>query len=157
VRSLFPRRPPRPVRLLATLLALLVTLQGVGASVLATLGPLHTHKIAPTFVVLDDFRRGTTHVWPSERASERHGHSHGALRHHHAAGDASMNLAPGEAAQGLDGDDAGFATTLGFIVALVAAPLVWLQQAPRDVRAARHGWVPRTHLLEPFERPPRSA
>jgi hypothetical protein len=138
-------------------LALLVTLQGVGASVLTTLGPLHTHKMSPAFVVLDDFRRGSTHVWASERVSERHGHSHGALRHHHAGGDDSVNLAPGEATQGLDGDEAGSTTALGAIVALVPAPLAWLPQAPREVRAARLGWVPRTHLPEPLERPPRFA
>jgi hypothetical protein len=157
VRSLLLRRRSGPIRLLALALALWVTLQGAGASVLATLGPLHTHKMPPAFVVLDDFRRGSTHVSASERASERHGHSHGALRHHHAAGDASMKLAAGEAAQGLDGDDAGFATSLGAMIALVPAPLAWLPQTPRDVRAARHGWVPRTHLPEPFERPPRFA
>jgi hypothetical protein len=157
---LFHGRRSGSIRAVAAALALLVTLHGLGASVLATLGPLHTHKSAPSLVVLDDFRRGTWHAAVGKRAAERHGHGHAAataLRHHHAAGDASVNLAPGEAAQRLDADDAGFGTGLAAIVALVPTALAWSPQAPRDVPAARLAWVPQTHHPEPFERPPRCA
>src|SRR5450755_963125 len=119
------------IHLVAAALALLVTLQGAGASVLATLGPLHTHKTAAPLVALDDFRRGHSQFSAGERAAERHGHGHGidtSLRHHHAAGDASVSLAAGEAAQGLDADDAGPGTTLAAIVALVPAAPAWSPQ-----------------------------
>jgi hypothetical protein len=160
VRPLHFRAPGvAATRIVATALALFIALQGIGATFLATLGPLHTHKASATFVVLDDFRRGPSHVGASERAAERHGHSHGlgaAQRHPHATGDTSVNLAPGEAVQALDADDAGFGATLAALVALVPAVPGWQPQAPRDVLAPGLAWVPQNHPPDPFERPPRS-
>jgi hypothetical protein len=147
-------------RLIIGALALLIGLQGIGSSVFATLGPLHSHKATATIVVLDDFRRGPSRVAASERAVERHGHAHGTastLRHHHAVGDASVNLAPGEAVQGLDADEGGFGASLAALVALLPEAPGWLPQAPNDVLAARRAWVPQSHFPEPLQRPPRSA
>lgn len=122
---------------------------------LATWGPLHTHRAPAVIVVLDDLRRGPAPTSSAAaRAAERHGHEHGtALRHHHGAGDASVDLAEGAALQG-DGDD-GAAPLLALVAIVpgatgVAAPVVG------DVAATRLAWVPRTHAPAPFERPPRS-
>ena len=88
----------------------------------------------------------------------RHGHSHGgstAQRHPHAIGDASVALADGEASLHT-GDDAGYGTALGALIALVPSLVAWLPHGARDVAASRLAWVPQTHHPEPFERPPRS-
>ncbi len=146
-------------QLVAGALALLVALHGLGAVVLATLGPLHTHAAAATVVVLDDFRRVSMRVSTSEQAVARHGHPHRAgtaLRHHHAADDASVSLAGGDAGRSLDADDAVFGTVLAGFVALLPSACAWQAQAPCDVRAVGLAWVPQTHHSEPFERPPRS-
>ena len=134
-------------------------LHGIGAGVLATLGPLHTHAPDRVAAVLDDGRRGPSHV-PStiERAALIYGHSHGdgsAARHHHPAGDPSVALA-GDSLQG-DSDDGGVGASLGAVLALVPAGIDWLPQAARDVQASRLAWVPRTRPPEPIEKPPRSA
>src|SRR5664279_1300861 len=62
-------RPSRPLRrlplasrraapsLVAVAIALLVALQGLGATLVARLGPLHTHRAKPALVVLEDVRR----------------------------------------------------------------------------------------------------
>jgi hypothetical protein len=148
-----------PTRLVAGALALLIAVHGLGAVVLATLGPLHTHTPAATVVVLEDFRRGPSHASASEGPVARHGHTHGArmaLRHHHASDDVSVSLAAGEAGRSLDADDAAFGAALAAFVGLVPSAAAWLPQASREVRAVRVAWVPQTHHPEPFERPPRS-
>jgi hypothetical protein len=160
VRPLLFHAPrARSSRLVAGALALLIGLQGLGAAVVARLGPLHTHTAGATLVVLDDFRRGPSHVSAGARAVERHGHAHGAasaLRHHHAVGDASVDLAPGEAVHGIDADESGFGATLAALVALLPELPAWLPQAPGDVLAAGRAWVPQSQFPEPLQRPPRS-
>ncbi len=89
----------------------------------------------------------------------RHGHAHGAnaaLRHQHAPGDTTVVLADGEAAlHAGDGDDAGYAASLGGLIGIVPSLVAWLPLGARDVAASRLAWVPQTHHPEPFERPPR--
>ncbi len=148
------------MRLVAVALALLMTLQAIAAAALATLGPLHTHRAAPAFVVLDDARRGPPHGLSAEtEAARRHGHSHAGastLRHHHAPGDTSVVLADGEAAlHAGDLDDSSAA--LGALIGLVPSVVPWLPLGTRNVEATRRAWVPQTHLPEFPERPPRTA
>ncbi len=142
-------------------LALLMTLQAFAAAAFATLGPNHTHRSAPTMLVLEDVRRGSTHGESAAvEAARRHGHSHDgtSLRHHHAPGDTTVSLADGEAAlHAGDADDAGTGAALGALIGLVPGGVGWLPLDGRDVEAMRRAWVPQIHHPEFPERPPRAA
>ena len=157
----FAFRHPRTrrARWIAVALALLTTMQAFASSALATLGPLHTHRGAPTVPLLEDVRRGPAHgIGATAAALERHGHAHAGLvaaRHHHAPGDGSVALADGDGAlHGGDVDDAA-GTALGALIGLVLSVVAWLPHGVGNVESARAAWVPHLHQPDLPERPPR--
>jgi hypothetical protein len=148
-------------RLVACLLACLVPLQGLAATMIAAIGPAHSHKVMATAIVLEDFRRAPSQlVAPPTHVAIAFGHFHAAgssQRHHHARGDASIVLADGEALQSNgDGDDLSISPTLAMFVALLSSALPWQPTALDAVAASRAPWVPETHHPALPERPPRS-
>ena len=143
------------------LLACLVSLQGLAAGVIATVGPAHTHKAMAISLVLEDFRRATVSVsaLPTHVATA-FGHFHDVdtpRRHHHAHGDASVVLADGAALQGAgDVEDASISPSLAVFVALLPSAMTPLPAVP-DASAATHApWAPQTHCPALPDRPPRA-
>ncbi len=150
-------------RALLWVLACLIPLQGMAASVLATLGPAHVHRaanLAPP--ELEDFRRAPLH--PALRLTHvdsmfGHFHSDAApLRHHHAGRDATVVLVGDDAAQQVAGaDESNLSPALGALVTMIPSVVAWLAPAPTSVRACGDAWASLTNDPEPFERPPRPA
>jgi hypothetical protein len=152
---------PLTRRLVACLLVCLVPLHGLAASMIAAIGPAHSHKIMATAIVLEDFRRAPTQLAaPPTHVATAFGHLHvgaGPQRHHHARGDASVVLADGEALQSNgDGDELSSSPTLAMFVALIPSALAWLPATPDAVAASRAPWAPQTHHPALPERPPRA-
>lgn len=146
---------------MACLLACLVPLQGLAASMFATIGPAHSHKVMAATIVLEDFRRAPAQLTaPPTHVATAFGHFHSGgspLRHHHARGDGSVVLADSEALQSNgDGDDLSISPTLAMFVALLPSALVWLPTTADAVAASRTSWAPQTHHPALPERPPRA-
>lgn len=166
-RTAFPAFSPFGRRLVACLLAGLVSLQGLAAGMIAAVGPAHTHKpvatahsTVATALVLEDFRRAPSQVWaPPVHVATAYGHFHAtqaALRHHHARGDASVVLADGEAWQSnSDDEDLSISPTLALFVALLPSAMAPLLDAPAGTAASHAPWAPQTHHPALPERPPR--
>ncbi len=157
------RRPPSRFRRLRAFvvwaLVALLPLQAIAASMLAALGPLHTHRAKTTIIVLEDVRRASTHTaaLPMHVATAfGHFHSGAPQRHHHASGDASVQVVDDGSQSAIDGEEMS-AANLAATVALLPDLAVWLGRASGEVHAARAAWAPQTHEPEPLERPPRAA
>lgn len=131
------------VRFTVWLLAALLPLQAVAATVLAARGPSHVH--VPAKAETADILRAFGHFHRAGAAE----------RHHHAAGDTSVVHSGDGAAIEQDSKAAG--TTLAAFVALLSAPLGCTLPPATTVHAEHRPWAWLTHLPERLERPPRSA
>jgi hypothetical protein len=142
------------------LMAMLVPMHAVAASVLAALGPLHTHAPARAVAILEDFRRLSSPATLAPRhVATALGHFHvaSAERHRHATSDASVQLVGDGASTALDADTSSSGIALAAFVAMPEANAEWHCEIRRDVRPSHAAWVPQVHVSEPFERPPRIA
>ena len=145
------------------LLAVLMSAQAVGASVLATLGPAHAHRAGADSVGLEyfDLRRAPTPI--ASRPTHvlaAFGHFHSDAqprRHHHRGDDGTVVLVDaGASPQGDEAREATAAAALG-VIALLPSPLAAFTTAERSGLAAGLCWPSLTHDPEPLERPPRVA
>ena len=156
-------RPATSRRLTLWLLAAVMVAQAVGASVLATVGPVHSHKASVRSVALEyfDLRRAPSPI--ASRPSHvltAFGHFHGDRqphRHYHRADDDSVVML--DAGGSPQGDEAREATCAAALAAVALLPSPLAGFARDDAPAPRTGatWPSLTHDPEPLEKPPRFA
>ncbi len=142
------------------LLAGLISLQGLTAGIVTTLGPAHLHAAAPGTIILVDVRRSRLAFIESQAHAPAISHSHGAdgiERHHHRHDDVSVVAIDGSGAERAgDGEELAVSPTLAAFVALLAGAVAVTAAAENDVPAAP-GWPSLTHEPYPLEHPPRKA
>lgn len=136
-------------RIVVWLLALVLPLQGLAATLVQVRGPAHVHARSEARTVLVDFRR------PPSLA---HVHAHGVAHHHHGADDASVTFVDGDRFGDAQPHDAGTAgDAAGAFLPLPAEAVRWLGAAIGHLRRAGPAWTPTTTDPTRLERPPRSA
>ncbi len=156
------RRNRRVKHLVAWLLMVLLPLQATAACALAMRGPLHTHRLDPQLLVLEDFRRAPAPVVSRPvHVATAFGHFHAAgtpLRHYHRLDDPTvMSVDDGGLGQAGDTGSSALDHGAGAFDGLLFAAPAWVSQASAQTRALHVGWAWLTFEPEPFERPPRNA
>ncbi len=162
--SAFDFRPGARRRVTIWLLALILPLQGLSATLVQAHGPAHRHVQTSPGLVLTDFRRdlgARTEVSPVEQAvvDVFHGHSHAGTKfHYHALDDTTVVYVDGQGFAGSSGHDDGAATEGG----LAFFPLPVTGQATVMAGHATHClasgslWAPTSVISTPLERPPQA-
>ena len=158
--SSFGRRSTRLV--LLWLLAVVLPLQGMAVVVFSALGPAHFHKQTQAAIVLTDFRRSTPSAVREANLFAFLGHSHGPAtvqRHYHAFDDASVVALDADAAGNSSSVDEGLSagTLLAAFWALRPDIVSWGPSQASNALASRPFWASMTVVVEPLERPPKTA
>ena len=150
---------PLARHLAACMLALLVSLQGITAGVVTTLGPAHAHRASAAVLVLEDVRRSRPPATsPQTHVAGALGHFHGAdsaQRHRHDRRDASVVPTDAGSAPAENFEELGVSPTLAMFVALMTTPPVWLESALGEAPARGAEWHALANHPKPPKRPPR--
>ena len=144
------------------LLAVVVPLQGMAVGIFTALGPSHIHKAAKSVLVLEDVRRWKPSPVRESKVRTLWGHSHESAstqRHYHRFDEVSVvNQGIDVSANGSSVDD-GLSTGsfLASFWVLKSEAAAWQPLQASNVLASRPSWTSMSVVVEPHDRPPKSA
>ena len=144
------------------LLTVVVPLQGMAVGIFTALGPSHIHKSAKSVPVLEDVRRWRQSPVRESKVQTLWGHFHesaSSQRHHHRFDDVSVvNQGIDSTANGSGVDDAlSTGSLLASFWVLSSEAAAWQPLQASNILASRPFWTSTSVVVEPHDRPPKSA